>query len=103
VAQVRWTVGAASDLERIADYLAGASEAYASAFVERVLASITYLEDQPRLGRVVPEYGLERLKELIVREYRVVCVFENAGDVRIYAIHHGSRDLRTALGDMPGH
>jgi hypothetical protein len=33
----------------------------------------------------------------------VVYVFENAGDVRIYAIHHGSRDLRTALGDMPGH
>ena len=51
---------------------------------------------------MVPEFQIEQLRELIVRDYRVVYMLDRSGDdVRIYAIHHGSRDFRKLFSDLP--
>jgi hypothetical protein len=44
------------------------------------------------MGRIVPEYGEEPLRELIVGNYRVLYGQEHEG-VAVLAIVHGSRDL----------
>jgi hypothetical protein len=45
---------------------------------------------------------MERLRELVVRGYRIIYILDPSGEgVRIYAIHHGSRDSRRLLGEEP--
>ena len=102
MAQVRWTLGAVLDLEEISGYLSRTSDNYASELVESLLNAIAGLEALPRMGRIVPENRMERLRELIVRDCRVVYLLgANDEDVRIFAIQHGGRDLMRRLGDQP--
>ena len=102
MAQVRWTVGAADDLEEAVEFLSARSVASASDLVQRILSAVSGLEDLPHQGRIVPEYQMPSLRELVVRGFRVVYILDDAGEsVRVYAIQHGSRDLRALLGDDP--
>jgi plasmid stabilization system protein ParE len=51
---------------------------------------------------MVPEYEMDRLRELIVQGYRVIYSLDDPNEsVRIHAIQHGRRDLRRRLGDYP--
>ena len=60
--------------------------------VRRVYGAVSRLEEFPLSGRVVPEYGEESIREVIVRPYRIM--YEVEGDhVRILAIHHSARQL----------
>jgi plasmid stabilization system protein ParE len=52
------------------------------------------LLDFPRLGRIVPEYDEESLRELIVGSYRIFYRVDADG-VLISAIWHGSRLVDT--------
>jgi len=46
---------------------------YADLVVERIVAAVARLEDNPRSGRMVPEVGNESLREVIHGNYRIVC------------------------------
>ena len=46
----------------------------------------------PRLGRKVPEFDDENVRELIVYSYRII--YRLQGDVIIAAVIHGKRDLQ---------
>jgi toxin ParE1/3/4 len=63
--QVRWSPRAASDLERICDHIGHDSETYAALLARRVVAIVDDLAQFPRSGRVVPEYGIELVREKI--------------------------------------
>ena len=52
------------------------------------------------LGRVVPEYGVEDVREIIVGNYRVVYSF-NGSEIGIVAVVHGSRNIIRRLGGDP--
>lgn len=54
----------------------------------------------PELGRVVPEFGHASVRELIVREHRMIYRLEG-DDVLIVFLMHGSRDLHRHLPDGP--
>ena len=66
----------------------------------RIVAAVDRLETHPMLGRMVPEYGDETVREIIVGNYRVVYQFEES-TVGIVAIVHGSRDLIRRIGREP--
>jgi plasmid stabilization system protein ParE len=53
------------------------------------------------MGRVVPEYGRDSLRELIIGPYRVVYEIDE-DEVGVIAVVHGSRDLFSVLGYDPG-
>ncbi|MCU0554424.1 MAG: type II toxin-antitoxin system RelE/ParE family toxin [Syntrophales bacterium] len=91
--QVVWTHEAVSDLEAIADYIARDSAAYASAVLRELLDAGNSLDRFCRRGRVVPETRLAAIRELIVREYRLIYRVEQTRIV-IVTIVHGRRDLR---------
>jgi toxin ParE1/3/4 len=92
VASIRWTVGARDDLREIVQYIASDSPVYAGATAERMLDAVERLRRYPKMGRVVPEYGEESIRELIVGNYRIVYRLRRQR-VGILAIVHGSRDL----------
>ena len=58
------------------------------------------LSGLPLQGRVVPEFGDERLRELIVSRYRDIYSVED-DRVFIVGVIHGARDMLTAWPEKP--
>ena len=97
---IRWTVGAQEDLWEIVEYIGQDSTTYAVVMARRIISAIERLRRYPKVGRIVPEYDDETIRELIVENYRVVYRLrgQRAGSI---AIVHGSRDLLRRLTNAP--
>ena len=70
--QVVWSPSSLEDLDAIAEFISRDSMAYASVFVQRILAHVVKLSEFPHSGRIVPEYGREDLREFLFKNYRIV-------------------------------
>jgi plasmid stabilization system protein ParE len=91
--KVIWTYEASADLEAIAGYIARDSAFYAAAFVQEIRDASYSLNGLSGRGRVVPEFGNPNLRELFVREYRLIYSIEETRII-ILALIHGKRDLK---------
>lgn len=56
MAEVRWTLQAADDLEAITEFMVADSPHYASLFAMDVLAAVERLVPFPYAGRIVPRW-----------------------------------------------
>lgn len=63
--KVVWTDSAIEDLNDIGDYIAKDSERYAELTVQRLFESVDLLENNPKAGKIVPEFEDESIRELI--------------------------------------
>lgn len=61
--RVIWTDDAADDLQAIADYIERDSPRYAAAVIGKIIALSRNLPLFPRIGRVVPEFSREDIRE----------------------------------------
>jgi plasmid stabilization system protein ParE len=95
MAQVRWTPQAADDLEAICLFIARDSPEMAATFADRVLRATDRLASFPRLGRAVPESGIENIREVIVGSYRVIYRIRQ-DEVHLLTVHHGARLLNAS-------
>ncbi len=92
MAEIRWTVQAADDLETIVEYIARDSEHYTSLFAINIVDVIELLSISPKRGRVVPEVLKEEIRETFFGNYRII--YRVRFDlVEILTIYHGSRLL----------
>ena len=91
--QVIWTEVAWGDLEAVAEYITRDSAYYAAAFVHEVREAARSLTQLAARGRVVPEFRHPHIRELFVRDYRLIY---QMGERRVHvlAFIHGARDLR---------
>jgi plasmid stabilization system protein ParE len=81
-------------LEDAVEYIANDSPAAARQLATAVVAAADTLAELSERGRIVPEVGDPRYRELLVSSYRVVYrVSEEA--VNIVAVVHGARDFRS--------
>jgi len=58
------------------------------------------LETFPRIGRQVPELESATFREVIVEEYRLVCMVRGEGEeatIDVLALAHSRQDLRKKL------
>ncbi|HKI36262.1 MAG TPA: type II toxin-antitoxin system RelE/ParE family toxin [Gemmataceae bacterium] len=93
MAQVLWTERATRDLREIVDYVAQQAPARAAGLVDRLTAAVEPLHSSPRLGRVVPDFGEDHIRELVsVRPYRIVYMIRD-DDCYITHIIHGRRNF----------
>ncbi len=90
--KIVWSVEALGDLEAIHAFIAKDSPVYAAATVQELYDAGTGLGKFAQRGRVVPEYGNVRVRELFVREYRLIYQVQSVRVVML-AIIHGKRDL----------
>jgi len=90
--RVSWTPQAADDLEAICLFIARDTPQIAATFADRVVTAADRLETHPRLGRVVPEFGIEDIREILVGSYRVIYRVRE-DEVHILTVHHGARLL----------
>lgn len=90
--KVMWSETAWGDLEEVADYIAKDSSHYAAALVREARDAARTLAHLAERGRVVPEFNDTSIRELFVRNYRLIYqVAEQA--IYIVGFIHGSRDL----------
>ncbi|MEK6700542.1 MAG: type II toxin-antitoxin system RelE/ParE family toxin [Nitrospirota bacterium] len=92
MAQVSWTEQALDDVAATCEFIARDSFRYAQLFADRVFTAAGRLEISPRLGRVVPEFGRDDIREILLGNYRIVYrVFPHK--VEILTVYHGARLL----------
>ncbi len=91
--KVNWAYEATTDLEALAEYIARNSAFYASAFVQEIRDASRSLNEFSERGRIVPELGNPNIRELFVREYRLIYSIEESRVV-ILGLIHGKRDLK---------
>ncbi|HCG77212.1 MAG: type II toxin-antitoxin system RelE/ParE family toxin [bacterium (Candidatus Ratteibacteria) CG_4_10_14_3_um_filter_41_18] len=87
-----WSPRAIKDLEGICEYIGKDSEYYAKFFAQKIVAIIEKIPEFPEIGRIVPEYDQDNLRERIFRNYRLVYRLK-PGVIEIVAIFHGAKLL----------
>ena len=90
---VKWTHHALTQLRHIHDYIAQDSPLYAKRVSDALVRKTLLLDELPRLGRKVPEFDEERVRELSLYSYRILYEI-NTTHIDILAVIHKRRDLQ---------
>lgn len=73
--KISFSNSAVSDLENIIEHFtAEGVPGVGQKFVREIIEHITVLSDHPDLGRIVPEFQLSYIREVIHAPFRVVCL-----------------------------
>ncbi len=91
--KVIWTDFAIEDLRLIHDYISKDSKRYADRFLEKLLERVDQLESFPKSGRVVPEFNIDTIREIIEGNYRIVYKISTT-QIAIVRVHHAARQLK---------
>lgn len=75
--KIVWAEFAREDFKIVLTYIAQNSTSNANRYIEKLLARVRQLESFPRLGQMVPEFGMESIRELIEGNYRIVYRINN--------------------------
>ena len=67
-----WSPAARDDLHNIIGFIARDNTDRAMSFGYELISETDRLQDFPDIGRVVPEYQNDRLREIVFRPYRIV-------------------------------
>ncbi|MGN8159128.1 type II toxin-antitoxin system RelE/ParE family toxin [Salinisphaera sp. SWV1] len=93
-----WSPLSLERIEDIARYIAEDAPDAAARWVDDLFAKVERLADFPKSGRIVPEVGSPRIRELILGAYRVI--YSARDQVDILTVRRGSQLLRMSeLGD----
>jgi plasmid stabilization system protein ParE len=92
--RVRWTDIAVENLVDIGDYIGKDSIKYAKIVVKNLFESTGILKQQPRIGRIVPEFNNPNIRELIRGSYRIIYRIIDDKRIDIVTIHHSARLLK---------
>lgn len=95
--EVNWTIQSVTDIENIADFIAKDSERYAKIQVNRFFKAVEVLEINPKIGRLVPEFNNETIRELILGNYRIIYHLVSSDLIDILTVHHSRRLLPNNL------
>lgn len=89
--KVEWSPLALDRVSDIARYIAKDNPDAAERWVNELFDSVERLSDFPESGRIVPEVGVRRIRELIFGAYRVI--YSVKEKVEILTVRRGSQLL----------
>ena len=96
--KIVWSPLALERVEDTARYIAGDNPDAAVRWTEDLFSTVERLADFPNSGRMVPEVGSPRIRELIFGTYRVI--YSAKEQVDILTVRRSSQLLRMSeLGD----
>ena len=91
--KVLWTDAAIAQLEAVYNYVAQTSPEYARRIVDKLTRRSKQIAAFPFSGRMVPEYELNEVRELIEGSYRVIyLVKEEKNQIEVLAVIHSVRE-----------
>jgi plasmid stabilization system protein ParE len=88
--RVLWTDAALSQLEAISDYLAETSPEYAGRVAERLVNRSEQIAAFPRSERMVPEYEIDDVRQVIEGSYRLIYLIKD-DRIEVLAVIHTAR------------
>ena len=90
--KIVWTLRSREDLRDIATFIAKDNPPAALKLGELIFARVDTLERFPELGRVVPERNQPNLREMVVKNYRVIYRVRHKDKLlEILRVWHGAR------------
>ncbi len=95
--KLHWTRQAQQELLEIGRYISKDNRAAARRWVERLRQRAQQAAEHPYSGRIVPEHSRPELREILVRNYRIVyLVGEDA--IAVLSVFEGHRLLPNDMG-----
>ena len=88
--KIVWSARATDDLHHIFQSLSIYADTRAERLIEEIIDTVFLLEQFPKMGRIVPEVDLENIREILVKQYRVVYVLTQQDHVEILTVRHSS-------------
>lgn len=88
-----WSPRAVAALGVAVHYIGQDDPGTATRWAEGLLEAARRLEQFPRSGRIVPELGLERYREILYGDFRIIYRVDSDA-VAILTVTHGRRLLR---------
>lgn len=67
-----WSPVARDDLHDIVVFIARENPNRAMSFGYELISETDRLQEFPELGRIVPEYRIDNIREMVIRPYRIV-------------------------------
>ena len=90
---IDWTELALEDLKEIHDYISLDSRVYADRYIDKLISRVDQLSAHPKSGRVVPEYNIEIIRELIEGNYRIFYRL-NKSNITILRVYNSARKIK---------
>ena len=91
--KVVWTAEALEKLAEIEEFISVDSPGRAQQFVERLIQRGESLAQNPERGRIVPEFSIPEVREIIEKKYRIVYRIKKS-IVEILTVFEGHRLMR---------
>lgn len=90
--KIAWSFHATDDLQALTEFIGKDSVFYAVAFAQEIMEASRSLKDFSDRGRIVPEFDNPNIRELFIKEYRLIYLVEETRVV-ILGLIHGRRNL----------
>ena len=84
-----WSSRALQDLDGICSYIARDSIYHAQYLAEQIFKIAESIPEFEMMGRIVPEFSTENLRERIYGNYRIVYLIQKTS-IEIVTIHHSA-------------
>ena len=94
--RISWSEPALDDVRQIVEYVARDSRRYAVRLAERLLDAPRSLAENPLSGGIVAEFNRKKLREILVRPYRIIYLVRSE-ECFVITVIHGSRNLKWAF------
>lgn len=95
--KVCWTDTAQKHLDAIYNYIAQNSPQYAKRMVDRLTIRSQQISLHPLSGRIVPEYDMNQIREVIEGPYRII-YYLKPDQIDVLAVIHGAMDITQDKG-----
>lgn len=91
MAEVIWTIKAIEQVEQIGAFIEKDSAFQARRVVQLIVKEARKLSEHPRIGKMIPEMGEDRYRELRVFSYRILYRILEEERIAIVGVVHGQR------------
>jgi toxin ParE1/3/4 len=91
MAQVIWTIKAVEQVEQIGAFIEKDSPFQARRVVQLIIRETRRLQEQARIGKMIPEMEEDRYRELRVFSYRILYQILDEHRIAIVGVVHGQR------------
>ncbi|MDP2302749.1 MAG: type II toxin-antitoxin system RelE/ParE family toxin [Ignavibacteria bacterium] len=91
--KIFWTKEAILRLQEIQNYISRDNTAAAIEFVNELISVAETISDYPEKGRIVPELSIEKIREVLHKNYRVVYLIKK-NSIDILTLFEGHQLLK---------
>jgi addiction module RelE/StbE family toxin len=90
--KIVFTTSVKIELSEIVKFISKDKPQAARDWVNSIHETVSHLSGFPKMGRVVPEYSNDNIREIIKGNYRIVYKIDKENDtIAIITVHHGKR------------